>query len=283
MHPFQSTGRAFCDRMKRKKELFHYLAESLTAIHLPGVEVVTTSGVDVLSPSPVETEGLAACNHEEANTRIFIHVKHVSAKGLKKVLIRTVDTEVVVLAIAYAKQLQLQELWIAFGVGNHFRYLPIHKITTSLAQEQCEALPFFVLLQGVILSHTLREKERRQLSKYGSQILKLLKSFVSYHLLKIRSLKNNAASWSDLWLSCTAVRVPIRQSTKLDKLYLRKVIKALKIFLQLEPLLHSTSKEQPIRPVMYGVKRSSLSRNSLVRHTGVGSNHQKVGLPSGLC
>ena len=38
-HPFQSTGRAFCYRMKtKKKELFHYFAESVTAIQLPGVE-----------------------------------------------------------------------------------------------------------------------------------------------------------------------------------------------------------------------------------------------------
>ena len=70
----------------------------MTAIQLPGVEVITTSGVDVLSRSPVETEGLTACNHEEVDTRIFIHVKHASTRGLKKVLIRTVD--VVVLAIA---------------------------------------------------------------------------------------------------------------------------------------------------------------------------------------
>ena len=78
---------------------------------------------------------------------------------------------------------------------------------------------FFMLSQGVILFHTLREKERRQLSKHGSQILKSLKSSVSYHLLKIRSLKNNVVSWSDLWLSCTAVRVPTRPSTKLEVLF----------------------------------------------------------------
>ena len=94
----------------------------MTAIQLPGVEVITTSGVDVLSSSLVETEGLTACNHKEANTRIFIHVNHASARDLKKVLIRPVDTDVVVLAIAYARKIELQELWIAFGVGNHFRY-----------------------------------------------------------------------------------------------------------------------------------------------------------------
>ena len=59
-------------------------------------------------------------------------MKHASARGLKKVLIRMVDTDVVVLVIANASKLELQELWIAFGVGNHFRYVAIHKITTSL-------------------------------------------------------------------------------------------------------------------------------------------------------
>ena len=108
------------------------------------------------------------------------------------------------------------------------------------------------------------------------------KSSVSYHLLKIRSMKKNVMPWSDLWLSCIAVRVPTRPSTKLDKFCLPKVTKALKIFLRLKPLLHSISKEQPIRPVMYGVKRWSLCRNSQIRQSGVGSNHQRDGLPSGL-
>ena len=101
--------KSFLRSDENKKELFHYLAESVTAIQLPGVEVITTSCVDVLSPSPVETEGLTACNHEKADTRMFIHVKHASARGLKKVLIRTLDTDVVILAIAYSRNLELQE------------------------------------------------------------------------------------------------------------------------------------------------------------------------------
>ena len=90
----------------------------------------------MLSRSPVETEGITACNHEEVDSRIVIHVKHASARGLKKVLLRTVDTDVVLLAVAYAKQLELHELWIAFGVGNRFRYLLIHKISNCLTQQQ---------------------------------------------------------------------------------------------------------------------------------------------------
>lgn len=91
-------------------------------------------------------------------------------------------------------------MWITFGVGNHFKYLPIQKITTSLTQQQGEALAFLHAVTGCdTVCDTLREKERRQLSKRGSQILKSLKSFVSYHLLKIQSLKNSVVFWSDLW------------------------------------------------------------------------------------
>ena len=63
---------------------------------------------------------------------------------------------------------------------------------------------------------------------------------------------------------------PTKQVTKLDKLYLRKEIKALRTFLQLKPLLLSTSEEQQIRPVIYGVRRWSLCRNSLVHSGRVG-------------
>ena len=62
---------------------------------------------------------------------------------MKKILIRTVDTDMVILAIAFAKKLEVKELWVAFGVGKHLRYLPIHKIAGSLTTQQCEGVPFF--------------------------------------------------------------------------------------------------------------------------------------------
>lgn len=122
---------------------------------------------------------------------------------------RTVDTDVVVLAIAYARKLELQELWIAFGVGNHFRYLPIHKITTFLIQQQCETLLFFHAVTGCDTVSYFAGKGKKTAFKAWKSNPEV-KSSVSYHLLKIRSLKNNVVPWSDLWLSCVAVRVPTR-------------------------------------------------------------------------
>ena len=65
-----------------------------------------------------------------------------------KVSIRTVDTDVVVLAITSAQRLGITELWIAFGAGKHFRFLPIHKLANALGPQRCIALPFFHALTG---------------------------------------------------------------------------------------------------------------------------------------
>ena len=60
-----------------------------------------------------------------------------------KVSIRTVDTDVVVLAVASAQRLNITELWIAFGAGKYFRYLPAHEMADALGPDRCVALPMF--------------------------------------------------------------------------------------------------------------------------------------------
>ena len=104
--------------------------------------------VDVIRYNTIDKASLATCNHEEADTRIFIHTNNASLSDMKKILIRTVDTDVFILAITFEHRLELEKLWVAFGVGKNLRYLPIHKIASSLTTLQCEGLPFFHALTG---------------------------------------------------------------------------------------------------------------------------------------
>ena len=60
------------------------------------------------------------CNHEEADTRIVIHVLHaIQAEQTKSVLVRTVDTDVIVILIGKFNKLRAiqpdLELWVGFG------------------------------------------------------------------------------------------------------------------------------------------------------------------------
>ena len=144
-----ANWKSFLRSDDNKQELFKYLSQAATSIQLPNVTIVSTFEEDIISSKPIEKDELAPCNHEEADTRIFIHANHAAKGGMRKIVIRTVDTDVVVLAIANVHKLDVDELWIAFGVGKHMRYLPIHNITqSSLSREQCEALPFFHAVTG---------------------------------------------------------------------------------------------------------------------------------------
>ena len=60
---------------------------------------------------------MSSSNHEEADTRIFVHIKDGCSRGIKKIMIITVDIDVVVIALYHFFSLDVDELWIEFGVG----------------------------------------------------------------------------------------------------------------------------------------------------------------------
>ena len=63
---------------------------------------------------------LSPCSHEEADTRLLLHAADAVQKGYRKLCLRTVDTDVVVLAIAMFHQINPDELWLAFGTASNF-------------------------------------------------------------------------------------------------------------------------------------------------------------------
>lgn len=61
--------------------------------------------------------------HEEADNRMLLHARHACNSGFKTDMLRRVDTDVVITDNACVEELKLDSLWIAFGIGKHFRYL----------------------------------------------------------------------------------------------------------------------------------------------------------------
>ena len=68
-----------------KTELVSVLSERITSLHPSELVCVTHCG-SVLSNSNINRSDLCSCNHEEADTRIFAHVKHTTVRGLKTLL-----------------------------------------------------------------------------------------------------------------------------------------------------------------------------------------------------
>ena len=55
---------------------------------------------------------------------------------LQKKIIRIADTDVVVLAISVVEEIKVEELWVAFGTGKHFRYTAAHVTASSLGADK---------------------------------------------------------------------------------------------------------------------------------------------------
>ena len=133
-----------------KDELFQFLANECVANDTENKVIVSTLNESVVSSSPeLQTERLQPCTQEEADSRILLHVQDAVLSGFKTVMIRTVDTDVVVLAVAsFGDICNLQELWIAFGTGKDFRYIPIHEIVSSIGPQKARGLLFFHAFTG---------------------------------------------------------------------------------------------------------------------------------------
>ena len=82
-------------------------------------------------------------------------------KGCEKVTICTVDTDMVKLAVTSFSKIAPDKLWVAFGVGSRFRYIPIHKTFSTINPTQCLISQSFTLSQDVTPYLLLLAEERR--------------------------------------------------------------------------------------------------------------------------
>ena len=81
--------------------------------------------------------------HEEADTRMIYHVGQLPSGT--NVVVRTVDTDVVVIALGCFHQLQDKKIWVESGVQskNNLTYISINQLFDQLGEPLCKALPFY--------------------------------------------------------------------------------------------------------------------------------------------
>lgn len=148
--PVPRNWPAFLRSGDNKTELFSFLSKEAYNMPLePGKQLVLTLEENVFtSPVRDDTSLLSPCSQEEADTRMILHAADADQTGIKRTIIRTVDTHVVVLATANTQQITCDELGIAFGAGKHFRYIAVHELAAALGPSKVKALPLFHAFTG---------------------------------------------------------------------------------------------------------------------------------------
>jgi hypothetical protein len=88
------------------------------------------------------------CDHEEADSRMFVHLKDALDKDGRNIVVRTVDTDVIVIIIGLFYHLYPiypgMDIWVAFRMGKHFQYINTNTICRNLRVEKSKALSGFL-------------------------------------------------------------------------------------------------------------------------------------------
>lgn len=104
------------------------------------------------------------CNHEEADTRIVVHVRD-ALHTADTVLVRTVDTDVVVILVGKFYDLKVinpdLDIWVAFGMGRNYKFLSINKVCKSLGEQKSRGLPVFHAFSGCDTTSAFNGKGKR--------------------------------------------------------------------------------------------------------------------------
>ena len=157
-----------------KTELFKFLAQHVTCLTVDeGKVLCATSAQNVLSSTcQAELSNLIPCSLEEADTRFILHAADAVVQGKRRVSVRTVDADVVVLAATFFSQMKPDEMWIQFSTGKNFRFIPIHEIVSSLTPKICSNLLAFHAFTGCDTVSSFGGRGKKQPGKHGKYFLR---------------------------------------------------------------------------------------------------------------
>lgn len=86
------------------------------------------------------------CYHEEADTRIFFHLNKCSPQ--QKILIKSLDTDVLIICLGNIHKFKEQEVWITTKTNNEINYVNCTQLAEKLGSSVCRALPGFHAFTG---------------------------------------------------------------------------------------------------------------------------------------
>ena len=100
-------------KWSENKEWFHFLAKEISKHKFnEDQQLKITKGDQVLS---INTAQMPTSSHEEADSRMFVHLLDALEEGNNKIMLRTVDTDVVVICIGKFHNLKASFPDLKFG------------------------------------------------------------------------------------------------------------------------------------------------------------------------
>ena len=140
------------------------------ATKLNGIELYVCNGSEcdrIMSEDEIRTqwfrEPALTCDHEEADTRMFVHAKHAcSTEGCQAqtVVISSPDTDVAVIGIYHSSSIDARLLW-STGTKERRRIIDLGAIADRLGQDLVSVMPGMHAFSGCDTTSWVRGKGKR--------------------------------------------------------------------------------------------------------------------------
>ena len=171
----------FLANVDNKKGLFSFLSKKITEGQFPDdKDVYITAGDQVhhVGNSPPMDQ----CNHEEADTRVLVHLLHAlqtSSLGM----VHTGDTDVVVILLSNFHHIKAlnpaADIWISFKAGRRTRMISLNTIATNLGTTTCKAMALFHAFPGSDSTSSFKCKGKRCCCKLMHEVPSLMEEFAT--------------------------------------------------------------------------------------------------------
>ena len=146
--PKSEWNSSFLKNENNKKEFFSFISRQICKSDVNGTLLLSSYFDSVLTNRNFDVSGLQPCNQAEADTLILLHLANAAVHGHSKAYVRTVDSDIVVLALRFFETLGISELWVGFGTGKKYRDIPVHSLHAGLGPSKSIALTLFHSLTG---------------------------------------------------------------------------------------------------------------------------------------
>lgn len=172
---------SFLANAENKKELFSFLSAKLVEIDLPNDKsVYITSGDQVLSAG--DGPPMGQCNHEEADTRVVVHLLH-AIEYSSAAMVHTGDTDVVIILLSNFHHFMAvnpnAEIWMSFKSGKTTKMISLNGIVSSLGATTCKAMALFHAFTGSDSTSSFKFKGKRYCFKTKDKVPSLMREFAS--------------------------------------------------------------------------------------------------------
>ena len=147
-------------------ELFKYLSgQVMQRFHSGGdIYITMSNGTTVGHVGPAE-DMPTVCNQEEADTRILLHIIHALNCGFSSILIKTSDSDVIVILIHHLQYFDTIStgcnITVNYEIGNTQQVINIRELACALGVQRSAALLLFVTLTGCDSTSVMKGRSKR--------------------------------------------------------------------------------------------------------------------------